>query len=150
MLTDDEKNTYRIAFERWFKGDRAASRLCMDLLDVAHVWDDLIDKDREPSPDEIDGAFRALLIDVPGNEFYRVNSHILLPVLNSIHLQWRAANVLARDKHPGDEAKALMLKASIYQLFQTVACIVGGAAWAIETGPEVWRVYAEPNGAPNA
>mgnify|MGYP005608901229 CR=1 FL=1 len=67
------------------------------------------------------------------------------PVITSVWAQWRAAtdieqnDVVVRD----DRAKCYMLRASLYQLFHSVALLCGGPDWAAEVGPEIYRTYRE-------
>lgn len=149
-MVDEHKAAFRVAFTKWFKGNEYAVALCMDLLLVAHAWDDLIDEDKGLSEQEIDEAFLCALVSIPANPFFAQNSQYLLPVFHSVWLQWKVANVFEREKQQHDMEKAYMLRASIYQVFQMVALLCGGRDWAVEVGPEVWRLYGEAPGASHA
>lgn len=142
-MTDDNRMVFADAFRRWFQGDAAAVALCLDLLDAAHVWDDLVDGDKPVPADQITATFRRLLVDIPANPFYRRWQAELLPVLASALVQWQTANVFEQDRRPHDMAKAYMLRAGLYHVFAHVAWLIGGPDWAAAVGPEVWRLYGE-------
>lgn len=144
-MTESDQKALTAAFDRWFRGNLSAMRMCALLTEVSHVWDDLVDCDKVVRPAEAERAFRVMLIELPANAFYRENFSHLQPVIISIWAQWRASTdmeageVLLRD----DRAKCYMLRASLYQLFHSVALLCGGLDWAAEIGPEIYRTYRE-------
>lgn len=142
-MTSEQRATLREAFGIWFRGCEPAVEMCVELVEVAHTWDDLIDRDKYVGPEAVDKAFRTLLFSLPVNKFWQDNAEVLHPVLGSVYLQWTAANVLEKEQQPGDRERAFMLRAALYQLFQTVAACVGGLSWAVEVGPHIYRFYGE-------
>lgn len=143
-MTEDHQIALTAAFDRWFKGDQSASRMCALLTEVAHVWDDLVDRDKDVPPAVAARAFRTLTLELPTNAFYRANFNHLHPVMCSVWAQWTAANQIEADpKYPIDKEKCLMLRASLYQLFHTVALLCGGLDWAEQIGPDIYRTYGE-------
>lgn len=140
-MTDEQRAAFAAAFARWFQGDESAVRYCLDLLTVAHAWDDLIDRDR--AVEDVDGVFRRLLVDIPLNPFFQRFQAHLVPLAGSVILQWHAANALEAEPRGADRAKAYMLRAGIYQIFAYVAWLIGGDAWGRQVAPEVWRLYGE-------
>lgn len=142
-MTDRERHAFEYHFQIWFKGNVSAVGMCMLLLEVAHVWDDLVDNDKVVSAETIDRAFRRLLLELPINTFYRANLDVLHPVMCTVWAQWRAANVLEQTASMADREKAFMLRASLYQLFHMCAMVCGGLEWGQEIGPEIYRLYAE-------
>ena len=123
------------------KDDQWALQFCIDIMFIAHLWDDLIDGDPRASKD-INEAFRIALIDIPKNPFYSAYIGELRPVMMNVILQWQDANVLEIGDRE-DRAKAYMLKASVLQLFNYCAYLIGGPAWAAEVGPGLRRLYEE-------
>mgnify|MGYP006318777911 CR=1 FL=1 len=144
-MTENDQRALTTAFDRWFRGDVSAMRMCALLVEVAHVWDDLVDCDKVVTPAAAERAFRVMLVELPTNKFYRQHFDYLQPVITSVWAQWRAAtdieqnDVVVRD----DRAKCYMLRASLYQLFHSVALLCGGLDWAAEVGPEIYRTYRE-------
>lgn len=142
-MTEDDQIAFTAAFDRWFKGNTSAMRFCADMVEVAHVWDDLVDADKPVSSIKADLAFRKMMLEIPSNEFYRANFAFLQPVIVMIWAQWSAANAMETHPFKGDREKAFMLRASLYQLFQACAVLCGGLDWAAQIGPEVYRLYGE-------
>lgn len=139
-MTPEQAQEFHKWFYRWFKGNELAVRACMDLLEVAHLWDDIEDKDK----DILSAApMRKAIIDLPSNPFWAAHQSTLLPILQSVFLQWKAANFLEKSDMQDDKNKAYMLRASLYQVFHMVAAICGGIDWAEQIGHEVYRLYGE-------
>lgn len=143
IVTHEDQLALSSAFERWFKGNEAAMRLCADMTEIAHTWDDLVDADKPVSAAIADRVFRKMVLEVPANEFYRANFGFLHPVMVMVWAQWDAANVLEEQPFTGDREKAFMLRASLYQLFHACAVLCGGLDWAKLMGPEIYRFYGE-------
>lgn len=136
------KNGTLEKFRYWFKNDQMAVAFCMDIVFIAHLWDDLIDKDKPICDDEINFAFIAALNTIPSNPFYRLHAGQLQTIIMSAILQWQTANILDAGSQE-DIDKSFMLRASIYQIFHFTAYLIGGLQWANEIGPDVWRFYSE-------
>ena len=124
------------------KGDQWALQFCIDVMFIAHLWDDLIDRDNFRTSEDISEAFRIALVDIPKNPFYLAHIGDLRPLMMNVILQWSDANVLEKGDRE-DRAKAYMLKASVLQLFNYCAYLIGGPAWAFEVGPGLRHLYGE-------
>ena len=142
-MTEADEVALTAAFDRFFKGNAAAARLCADLVTVAHVWDDLVDADKPVSAATADMAFRKMMLEIPANGFYRANYEFLQPVIVMIWAQWDAATRMEEAPAHGDREKTFMLRAALYQLFHACAVLCGGLDWAREIGPEIYRLYGE-------
>jgi hypothetical protein len=142
-MTEDNQIVFTAAFSRWFKGNQSAMRFCADMVDVAHVWDDLVDCDKPVSAARADATFRKMILEIPANDFYRGNFGFLHPVMILVWAQWDAANKMEAHTLNNDFAKTYMLRASLYQLFHACAVLCGGLDWAAEVGPEIYRLYGE-------
>jgi hypothetical protein len=142
-MTQQDQIAFTAAFARWFKGNQSAMRFCADMVEIAHVWDDLVDADKPVTPAAANAAFRKLVLEIPAGEFYRANFNFLHPVMVMIWAQWDAANKMEARPSKDDFVKTYMLRASLYQIFHACAVICGGLDWAAEIGPEVYRLYGE-------
>jgi len=127
----------------YFKGNQDAVRFCIDITFIAHVWDDLIDKDNIRTNEDISNAFKAALIDIPSNHFYLANINELRPLMLNAIFQWQDANKLEAGGNYHDKHMAFMLRASIVQIFSYCAYLCGGPAWINEVGPDIRRLYEE-------
>ena len=139
-LEQQKKLTEKLNY--FLKGDIAAVHLCLNLTYIAHLWDDLFDRDRQRSGQDINDAFRIALVDIPLNRFYLEYITDLRPLIMNAILQWEDANILDHG-NDHDQHMAFMLRASFAQIFNYCAYLVGGPDWAREVGPEMRRLYDE-------
>lgn len=123
------------AFLCWFRGNEDAARFAADAWRAAQEWDDLEDEGRC----DHNALLTWLAFEKEYDPYFRAHADLLRPVMWSVALQWRAANVLDRE----DVTKSYMLRAGIYGLFHFIAMIEGGSKWAAEVGPEIYRTYGE-------
>lgn len=142
ILSKEHRESFVLAFNYFFNDDDA-SDLCLMLLEVAHIWDDLIDKDVDISPDDINTVFRYLIYDIPINPVYRripsLPDHML-----SVFLQWRDATTIENNAPSDDDLnKCYILRAAIYDIFSVVAYYLRGDQVAKEIGPAIRKLYGE-------
>lgn len=92
-----------------FGGNEDAARLVERLCRVAHIWDDLIDKDKDVSDEQINEAFRIALIDLPNNPFYREHNAAIAPLVYMGVIGYMTANRMERsgDRHQLEIAHGL-------------------------------------------
>lgn len=138
----EDQNALIEKLKLWLKGDQWAIQFCLDIVFVAHLWDDLTDKDKQRSEKDISDAFILSLVNIPGNPFYAKFSFDLRPVMMNAIIQWQSANVLETGSKE-DRDKAFMLRASILQIIHYCSYLIGGVDWAKESGPEIYRYYQE-------
>jgi len=139
-MTDD--------LDAFLKGHREAIAFVRVAFDVFETWDDLFDKDRECTPNEINAAFYAALVTLPRNRFYAENFALLNPLVETAILDWYAANSYEAAKTLEGLRQAYVLKSTAQQLIVMSARIVGGHEWAAEVNAklrlmgETWDEYA--------
>lgn len=119
-----------------FKGEKAAIAFFIDIIKVAHIWDDLIDQDKEVSARDIDDAFWRALIAIPCNPFFQRFQGELSPLMQSGILNWQLANKLQADSQQGREI-AHVLRYSIIDMGTYICALIGGPDWANEVAPEL-------------
>lgn len=56
----------------WFNGNLDALNMSRYLIDLSHIWDDVVDKDKEVTENDINYAFSICLILLPTNSFYKL------------------------------------------------------------------------------
>lgn len=126
------------------RGNESAAEFLRLVSDIAHDWDDLIDRDVDVEPDTIDRAFLSTLVFLPNNDFYRQNFNVLHPVLISAINNWRVANELEAGGQEDDLRIAFISRSSYIDLALQTAFIVGGFDWVRTVGPMLRRfVHAE-------
>jgi len=133
----EKQNNLTLALNRWLKGDPGAIRYVLDMVYIAHLWDDLVDRDKERTKEEIDHAFKVCLFHLVENPFYTRFIGELKPVMVNAYLNWQASNMIK------DKAKEWFLRASIYNIIVHCAYLVGGMQWGEQMAPEIWEFYEE-------
>jgi len=133
------------------KGNQSAAAFLAMVSDIAHTWDDLIDKDHEVTDFAINRAFTLALTGLPNNAFYSANFSQLNPLLISSINNWIVANEL--EKMDTEESKriAFITRSAYTDLITHVAFLIGGSEWLEEIGPKIrlfvhaegWDVYQE-------
>lgn len=139
-MNADHKQAFLTAFDTFYKGDANAITLSMQLLEVAHAWDDMIDGD-EINGSKVNRIFRYLIYDIPTNPVYRLIPELPSHLLN-VFLRWRDATTMEAEDQP-DLEKTYMLRAGIYDIFLLIAYHLHGDQWAEEIGPSVRKLYGE-------
>lgn len=127
----------------FLQGNQAAIDYVLGLNYVVELWDDLVDRDKERSDDEINAAFRISLLDIPTNPFFCQHAGQLVPLQRHIYLAWHDSNVLAKGNEH-DRHMAFMLKQELTRIVNYCAWIIGGDAWARMVGADISRMFEEP------
>lgn len=133
----------------WLKGDKGAFDFITVLFGVLHLWDDLIDREDDPTPDAINAAMWHALVTLPENAFYQRHFYALMPVLKVAIANWHAANQMEREDDENGKRIAFILRSTYVDLVTSCAYIVGGRDWATqvayecrkETSAEGWDHY---------
>lgn len=123
-------------FNKWFKGNRSAIDMVALVLQITHVWDDLIDQDKPVTGHQINQAFFNALISLQRNDFYASNGMALGLLMEHGIRDWITANELEEQKN--FEA-AFVLRCSIRLMFIEAAVIIGGYSW----GQDMAQAYNE-------
>ena len=141
-LEKKHKKAFETLFSQLYKNDMAATELSFMLLEVAHTWDDLVDKDKPVDTAEIDKAFLYSLQCIPMHPYWTPAMHSML---SSVYLRWHAANCIesCSASTDNDLAKAWMLRASLYDLFEMLALQLHGIEWAKSQAVMLRLFYGE-------
>lgn len=124
-------------------GNEDAVQLNAAVVEVAHTWDDLVDRDRAVPDEEVHRAFRLSMSVIPANAFYRAHFHELHPLIDNMIVNWLAANELERNvKNPDVDLPVAFVIRSDYSAFLLKSMlIVGGFEHARQMWPEVRRFW---------
>lgn len=123
----------------WMKGDKSAIQFVEMICHVGHIWDDLIDKDKVVSDEEINKLFFDILVRLPRNPFYKKHfDHLNSVLVNSIS-NWLVATKLEREGGDYETSIAFILRSSYTDLVTQAALLVGDQKWACKVGEEVRR-----------
>lgn len=132
----------RVFLQHVLKNNASAIHFCEMLFRISQTLDDLIDKDRALSDNEIYRTFFEALIDLPANSFYRQNELFLRPMMASALQDWRDATTLERQDYHG-KTIAFVLRDQLTSLVVQVAGLVGGFDWMQHVSTGVRRHFHE-------
>lgn len=122
---------------RWMKGNKSAAEYIEMMCNIAHVWDDLIDKDKEVPSEDINNLFFDVLVRLPRNPFYRKHFEHLNSILVNAISNWLVATKLEREGGNYETSIAFVLRSSYVDLITQAALVVGDQKWACKVGEEV-------------
>lgn len=117
------------------RGNTDAVEFVSLLGEVSQTWDDLIDQDREVTPERINHAFLIPFYYLPRNAFYQQHLTELQPVIETAIIDWFSANTFEQTSERLE--LAYVLRDNLAQVVLTTAKLIGGMDWAIQQGPRV-------------
>jgi hypothetical protein len=123
----------------WFGGNQDALNMYRMFVDLAHLWDDLVDKDKEAAEYDINNAFLICLVYLPANPFYRSIQAQIWPMWLTVVSGFETANKFERDKDPhGIEiSHGLRYAAGNIVAYAVHVCV--GPEQARVFLPEMWK-----------
>ena len=123
----------------WFGGNQDALNTFRIFVDLSHLWDDLVDKDKEATEDDINNAFLICLVYLPANPFYRSIQEQILPMWLTVVSAYQTANKFERDKdvHGIEIAHGLRYAAGNIVAYMMYVCV--GPEKAKEFLPDMWK-----------
>lgn len=133
-----EEKLNRLGF--FLKDDWEAVRLIIDLLFIAHLWDDLIDHDNPRSDEEINQAFSKAIGAIPVNLFYQAHQRLLGPLLHSTALLWLDSTKMERGTLD-DKLNCFIARNAILGVMHYSLCLVGGEPWVKEHGAQFLKEF---------
>ncbi len=123
----------------WFGGNQDALNMYRMFVDLAHTWDDLVDKDRAVSEDAINNAFLVCLAYLPANPFYQTIQTQVLPMWLTVVSAYQVANHFEREKDPHGIEIAHSLRYAVGNIVAYAVHVCVGAEQAKQVLPEVWK-----------
>jgi hypothetical protein len=123
----------------WFGGNQDALNMYKAFINLAHVWDDLIDKDKEVTNEQVHTAFLTCLVYLPANPFYRSIQDQILPMWITVVSAYETANFFEKnkDEHGVEIAHTLRYAAGNIIAYAVHVCV--GSEKAKDILPEVWK-----------
>jgi purine-cytosine permease-like protein len=123
----------------WFGGNQDALNMYRAFVDLAHTWDDMIDRDKPVSADDINRAFLTCLVYLPANPFYRAIQEQILPMWLVVVSSYETANAFEKSKDPHGIEIAHSLRYAAGNIVAYAVHVCLGAEKAKEVLPEVWK-----------
>jgi hypothetical protein len=124
----------------WFGGNRSAVEFVVAISTLAELWDDLTDKDKELSPQEIQSAMWAAMVTLPTNEFFNANKTFLMPLIIQAMNAYEDSVELERGT-TNDRAYALTLRIIALQISSMVVWLLRGREAARACSVEMWKYF---------
>lgn len=123
----------------FFGGNVDALNMYKMFIDLSHVWDDMVDKDKELSEDKVNNAFLVCLVYLPSNPFYQRIQRDIMPMWISVVSAFQTGNKFERDKdeHGIEIAHNLRYAAGHILAYAVHVCV--GPEKAKEVLPELWK-----------
>lgn len=123
----------------WFDGNQDAINLFDMLIDLAHTWDDLVDKDKDVAEAKINNAFMICLVYLPMNPFYQLIQRDVMPLWITVVSAYKTANHYEKNKdaHGIEIAHGLRYAAGNIIAYAVHVCV--GPEKAAEYLPEIWK-----------
>jgi hypothetical protein len=123
----------------WFGGDQNAYNLFQMFIELSHTWDDIVDKDKDVSEDQVNNAFLIALVYMPSNPFYQRIQSAILPMWIPVVSAYKTANKFEQDKdeHGIEIAHNLRYAAGYIISYMVHVCV--GYEKAQEFMPDVWK-----------
>jgi hypothetical protein len=128
----------------WFGGNQDALNVYHMFVDLSHVWDDLVDKDKAVPEDALNNAFLICLVYLPANPFYQRIQAAVLPMWLTVVMAYQTANKFERDKDEKGVEIAHTLRYAAGNIIAYAVHVCVGPEKAKEILPEMWKtVVAE-------
>jgi hypothetical protein len=123
----------------WFGGNQDAFNMYCAFSDLSHIWDDLVDKDKDVPAAKINQAFLTCLVYLPANPFYRSIQDQILPMWLTVVSAYETANHFesVKDAHGIEIAHGLRYAAGNIVAYAVHVCV--GPEKAKEFLPDVWK-----------
>jgi hypothetical protein len=123
----------------WFGGNQDAINLFDMLIDLAHTWDDLVDKDKDVTEAKINNAFMICLVYLPMNPFYQLIQRDVMPMWITVVSAYQTANHYERTKDAHGVEIAHTLRYAAGQIIAYAVHVCVGPEKAAEYLPDVWK-----------
>jgi hypothetical protein len=123
----------------WFGGNTDALNMYRMLVDLAHLWDDLVDKDKDVTELEINNSFLICLVYLPLNPFYQQIQRDVMPMWITVVSAYQTANKFEREKDERGLEAAHMLRYAAGNILAYAIHVCVGPEKATEYIPEMWK-----------
>ena len=123
-------------------GDADALKMVRDIAFWSHVYDDLIDRDKPVSAEQIHMVMWKLLIALPMNPFYRAHETMIRPLVINGILNWHAANQIEQSGKLEELRIAHVIRHSIGDVGLLAMALAGGQDHAIANARR-WKLLIQ-------
>lgn len=120
-------------------GNQDAERLWYLFYRIAHVWDDLIDKDKPVTRADIDEVFWYLLCEIPLNRFYQQHFASLHPLIVNACMAYKTSVDYQEARDEKGMELGHVLRYNVANVLSQMALICGGREHAERVNPTLYK-----------
>jgi hypothetical protein len=142
IYTEEYRKERDARRSEWLKGNQAAIAFIQTLTDVAELWDDIIDRDRDIQPHEADNAFIGCLVGLPENKFYCEHYKMLQPLVLMAINAWKDSETLKDSISMVERRIAFHQRFFMFEITKMCALLVGGWEHLRKVSPDICSFYA--------
>lgn len=124
-----------------FMGNHDALRVMEIIGTWTHLYDDLIDADKEIDPEFIHKVMWEIMVELSSNKFYTTYAHMLSPVIATGILNWRGANDMEKSGSKEELYISHATRYSINDLALLIMTILGGPGYAAHYARDARLVF---------
>jgi hypothetical protein len=124
---------------KWFNNNQDAFNMVEMIIEMLHVWDDVVDKDKEVTEQDINKAFSIALIYLPMNSFYRQIQANAIPMWVNIISAYETANKFEKEKDVKELNIAYSLRSAIGQIIGYSIFVLNTKQLSSEYIPLMWK-----------
>jgi hypothetical protein len=123
----------------WFGGDEDAYQMTCMFVELAHTWDDLIDKDKPVTEYQTNNAFALCLVYLPTNKFYQRIQGQIIPMWLNVISSYETANHFEREKDPHGVEISHNLRYAAGQIIAYAMYVCLGPVELRKHLPDMWK-----------
>ena len=124
---------------KWFNNNQDAFNMVEMIIEMLHIWDDVVDKDNEITEQDINKAFSTALIYLPMNSFYRQIQSNVVPMWINIISSYETANKFEREKDEKGLNIGYCLRSAIGQIIGYSIFVLNTKELSDEYIPLMWK-----------
>lgn len=124
----------------FFQGNEDAKDIFLLLGELAHIWDDLVDRDKPVDEGTVNRAFEIALVGLPANPLYRHIQPHILALWRAVIRNYAAANALEREGEAHGLEIAHTLRYSAGHIMAVVMDAALGPEQAAQAMPAIWKL----------
>lgn len=139
-------------YRRWAKGNEQAARLMNAFGYATQLADDFTDADTanvstlERRSETMTRLLHVLLVEIPGNAFYRQHEAAFRPLFVNCLTVWDASNTWKSGKKLETRMFSYVLREAAGRLLEMIAYLVGGLDWSRQVTREIHDYYHGEHG----
>jgi hypothetical protein len=137
-----DSHEWRIARDQQLRewvGDESAVRFFLDFSHFIEIYDDLVDRDKPISAEDINSALFAVLCYMPSNPFFLQHRLTLTPLIFTCINAWADANEF-QSGTVSEKALAYGLKGNAVEVLLSIISITRGVEYMRSVSAEIRRI----------